>query len=83
MPNPIRGIIILNAASPNAQKMHGLTAMVRHLKSLSAWGINRVRDTHGVSVWKEGFQKCVIQTVKHLAAARKFIVNHPAQWAWD
>ena len=64
-------------------KRHGLTEIVRGLKTFSARKINQVRDTPGTSVWQRSFHDHIIHDPHGLNKIRAYIATNPAHWHVD
>ena len=52
---------------------HGLSEIVRAIKSFSARRINRLRNTIGVPVWQRNFYERIIRDGDELEAIREYI----------
>ena len=93
MPNHIHGIIVLNdvgarsIAPDNKQGAINCTPtlgeIVRAFKARCTHGINQLRSTQGMPVWQRNFYEHVIRDESSLQEIREYIVNNPAQWAFD
>ena len=97
MPNHIHGIIFISNHDVGAgfvregfkpslttpPKHHGLTEIVRGLKTFSARKINQVRDTPGTSVWQRSFHDHIIRDPHGLDKIRAYIATNPARWHAD
>ncbi len=64
-------------------KKHGLTEVVRALKSFSARRINPLRGTPGTPVWQRSFHDHIIRSEGACTALREYIACNAAQWAAD
>jgi putative transposase len=88
MPDHIHGIIWLHdmpvvvgdglrpSPTPSPTK-HGLTEIVRALKSFSARRINEVRGTQGQSFWQRGFHDHIVRLENDLEDIRAYILENP------
>jgi putative transposase len=88
MPNHIHGIIIINDVGAGSEpaptgKRHGLTEIIRQLKTFSSIRINKTRNTIGIPVWQRGYYEHIIRNEKELDNIRDYIVNNPIKWAYD
>jgi putative transposase len=89
MPNHIHGIIFISDGDvgagfkPAPTKRHGLTEIVRGLKTFSARKINQLRDTPGISVWQRSFHDHIIRDPHGLDKIRAYIATNPARWHAD
>ena len=63
-----------------ARVRHGLSEIVRGLRSYSAQRVNELRGTPGVSVWQRGFYEHVVRNEEDLNRIREFIVGNPLRW---
>jgi REP element-mobilizing transposase RayT len=91
MPNHIHGIITLQdcvgaglkPAPTMRGKRHGLSEIVRALKTFSARNINALRQTPGLAVWQRNYHEHVIRNEKSLERIRQYIQDNPLRWAFD
>ncbi len=91
MPNHVHGIILLidpiqvvgEGLRPSSTKKHGLTEIVRALKSFSARRINEKRNAVGKPVWQRSFHDRIIRNERELNKLRNYVNNNPAKWAED
>jgi len=90
MPNHIHGIIRINdidvgAGSEPAPtgKRHGLTEIIRQLKTYSSLRINKIRNTIGNPMWQRNYYDSVIRSDKELNNIREYISNNVLQWAFE
>ena len=90
MPNHLHGIIWINGDIERAgfkpaptDKRHGLSEIVRALKTFSSRRINKNRSTHGTPVWQRNYFDRVIRNEKELTAIREYIINNTLQWELD
>ncbi len=56
---------------------HGLTEIVRALKSFSARRINEARGTQGQSFWQRGFYDHIVRLENDLEDIRQYILENP------
>ena len=99
MPNHVHGIMVLGsdaagacgvqpglrpapAAFPSARR-HGLSEIMRALKSFSARRINRLRRSPGTPFWQRGFYDHIIRHHREMDAIRQYIANNPLKWEFD
>jgi putative transposase len=68
-------------APTNAQ--HGLSEIIRALKTFSARRINELRQTPGASIWQRNYFEHVIRDEESLNRIRQYIQNNPARWEFD
>jgi REP element-mobilizing transposase RayT len=88
MPNHILVIIIINDVGAGSEpaptgKRHGLTEIIRQLKTFSSIRINKTRNTIGIRVWQRGYYEHIIRNEKELNNIRDYIINNPIKWAYD
>ena len=89
MPNHIHGIIVLDppigaGLKPAPTKgNHGLTEIVRGLKTFSARHINKRRNTTGTHIWQRGYHEHIIRNDGSIDRIREYIVNNPMKWGID
>lgn len=62
---------------------HGLSEIVRALKTYSSRRINELRLTHGAAVWQRGFYDRIIRNDRELQAIRRYIRSNADHWAED
>ncbi len=92
MPNHVHGIIVLTDSvgaglrpAPTTMKFkrHGLTEIVRALKSFSARRINESKSSQGTQVWQRNYYEHIIRNERDLNTIREYIVNNPLKWELD
>jgi putative transposase len=95
MPNHVHGIIFMiddseleaekrEGFKPSpTEKRHGLTEIVRALKSFSARRINQKRKVKGIPVWQRTFHDHFIRNEAQLNKLREYVLNNPEVWATD
>ena len=99
MPNHVHGIIVITVVvtvihnvgdgfkpSPTGTgetKCHGLTEIVRALKTFSARKINEQRNTQGQKVWQRNYYEHIIRNEISLNKIREYITNNPRNWHTD
>ncbi|MBL7958817.1 transposase [bacterium] len=64
----------------NTPKRHGLSEIIRALKTFSARRINEIRKSPGISVWQRNFYEHIIRNESALNQIRKYIEANPANW---
>ena len=69
--------------APTTTKHHGLTEIVRGLKTFSARKINQLRDTPGTPVWQRSYHDHIIRDPRGLNNIRAYIATNPARWHAD
>ena len=69
--------------APTKTKQHGLSEIVRAMKTFASRRINAVRNTPGVPVWQRNYYEHIIRDDEELDRIREYIVNNPARWAED
>jgi REP element-mobilizing transposase RayT len=97
MPNHFHGIIVLApvgvgagnvragfkpAPTPAAMR-HGLSEIVRALKTFSSRRINESRQTPGTKLWQRNYWEHIIRNESELNRIREYIHNNPTQWEMD
>jgi REP element-mobilizing transposase RayT len=90
MPNHLHGIIWINGDIAGAgfkpaptNIRHGLSEIIRALKTFSSRQMNKNRNTPGTPVWQRNYFDRVIRNEKELHAIREYIINNPLQWSMD
>jgi REP element-mobilizing transposase RayT len=84
MPNHIHGIVMIGeAGSEPAPTRHGLSEIVRQLKTFSSARINNLRNSHGIPVWQRNYYEHVIRNEKSFHAIREYIRYNPLNWISD
>ena len=75
----------LKPSSTNSppQKQHGLSEIVRALKTFSARKINKKRNQTGTSIWQRSFHDHIIRNDTKLTKLREYILYNPSLWAED
>lgn len=62
---------------------HGLTEIIRGLKTFSARKINEENNTAGHAFWQRSFYDHVIKDDSDLEQHRAYIQNNPLKWSQD
>ena len=62
---------------------HGISEIVRAIKSFSARRINRLQGTPGVPVWQRNYYERIIRNENELNAIHCYILDKPLRWEWD
>jgi REP element-mobilizing transposase RayT len=92
MPNHFHGIISFieterNRAdlksAPTAKAPHGLSEIVRALKTFSARRINENRQTYGVPVWQRNYYEHIIRNETDYHCIAEYIDANPQRWSDD
>jgi putative transposase len=84
---PARGVVAgpnsVRAGLKPAPTRPGLPEIIRGFKTFSARRVNELRDTRGVPIWQRNYYEHVIRDEESLNRIREYILNNPAQWAFD
>jgi len=94
MPNHFHGIVIINGLVQTQSKStelvqvclkptvtnHGLSEIIRTLKTFSAREINKVRNTPGRKFWHKGFYDRIIRNNEEFELIRIYIRNNPLRF---
>ena len=64
-------------------KRHGLSEIVRALKTFSARRINILRGTLGVSVWQRDYHDRIIRRDTSMFRIQRYIAMNPSNWERD
>ncbi len=64
-------------------KRHGLSEIVRALKTFSSRRINKLRNRPGVPVWQRNYYERIIRNEKGMNKIKEYIINNPLQWDLD
>jgi putative transposase len=95
MPNHLHGIIVLHGdaaitvgagfkpAPTSDVHRHGLSEIVRALKTFSARRINESRRSPGRPLWQRNYYEHVIRSEESLARIRQYILDNPLRWEFD
>ena len=96
MPNHVHGIILIKnppdtgvregfKPSPTLEnyKQHGLSEIVRALKTFSSRRINEKRNSSGTPVWQRSFHDRIIRNARELTILREYTLYNPALWTKD
>lgn len=75
MPDHVHGIIAIEEGA-----QHGLAAVLRTFKSVSAREINKLRQTPGHPLWRWDHEEHILQDAAALEKMRDYIVSSPARW---
>ena len=78
MPDHIHGIIAIEEGA-----QHGLAAILRTFKSVSARDINKRRQTPGHPMWQWGHEEHILHDAAALEKMREYIVSSPTRWYSD
>jgi len=62
---------------------HGLSEIVRALKTFSARKINELCNTRGKQLWQRNYYEHIIRNEKSHKYIANYIVNNPANWKDD
>lgn len=90
MPNHIHGILriqteqyLTTTGKYDTTKNHGLSEIVRALKSFSSRRINEMRKTNIPNIWQPRFYDRVIRNERELHIIRNYIRTNPVDWEKD
>lgn len=94
MPNHIHGIIVISEApvgaglkpAPTGLKTgtnHGLSEIVRALKTFSSRRINEIQKTPGHALWQRGYFDHIIRDDRGLENIRTYIHHNAQKWELD
>lgn len=88
MPNHVHGVIMLRAEMARAglkpaPTTHGLSEIVRALKTFSSRRINGLRKTAGAPVWQRNYYEHVIRNDADYGRIVEYIANNPQRWEED
>ena len=79
MPNHIHGIITIK----NWDKNHGLSEIMRGLKTFSARRINQLRAVSHIHVWQRGYYEHIVRDETTISKIQEYIINNPYRWETD
>lgn len=71
------------AHTTTTKRRHGLSEIVRGLKTFSARHINALRQTPGIALWQRNYYEHIIRNEDSLDRIRAYIADNPARWACD
>ncbi len=99
MPNHVHGIIFITdtvgagskpalpvhskPAQEAVPKGHGLSEIIRQLKTFSAKRINQHRQTPNNPIWQRNYYEHIIRDEFELQKTREYIINNPLNWRTD
>jgi len=87
LPNHIHGIVVIdnigNGLKPFPTKNHGLSEIIRALKTFSSRRINETIKSGDKFHWQKTFYDHIIRDESSLNRIREYIVNNPGQWDTD
>ena len=94
MPTHFHGVLWIWKPFPHAIKSglprqfgrpekESLGTIVGAFKSAVTYGINKLRQVKGVSVWHRNYFEQIIRNEEHLTAVSQYIINNPATWESD
>tara|TARA_R110002126_G_scaffold16044_27_gene64795 strand:- start:57 stop:650 length:594 start_codon:yes stop_codon:yes gene_type:complete len=75
MPDHVHGIVAVEEGAP-----HGLAAILRTFKSVSAREINKRRQTPGHPVWQWGHEEHILHDTAAADKMRDYIACGPVRW---
>ena len=70
------------APTPTAVR-HGLSEIVRALKTFSSRRINELRQTPGSKLWQRNYWEHIVRNESELNRIREYILANPAHWELD
>jgi REP element-mobilizing transposase RayT len=73
----------LKPVPTETKKQHGLSEMVRALKTFSSRRINEISGNDGVFRWQRSFYDHIIRDGKSLENIRNYIIYNPQKWQED
>jgi len=62
---------------------HGLSEIVRALKTFSARKINELHNARGKQLWQRNYYEHIIRNAKSYQYIANYIINNPANWKDD
>ncbi len=74
---------VVRAGYEPAPTSHGLSEIVRQLKTFSAKRINNIRKTTGRPIWQRSFYDRIIRNDKELYEIRNYIKSNPLKYEID
>ena len=90
MPNHLHGIIVIDTrrggsrtAPTMPSKRKPLGRLVGAFKTVMTKQFNRAHGTKGRPIWQRNYYEHIIRDGNELARIRKYILDNPAQWAFD
>ncbi|MFA6008520.1 MAG: transposase [Desulfobacteraceae bacterium] len=92
MPNHIHGVVVIESKRADMGHFgtglepgptHGLTEIVRQLKTFSSKRINQFRQTPGIQVWQRNYFEHIIRNDEEWNSVREYIMFNPAKWDED
>ena len=85
MPNHIHGIVVLTyvGAGLKPAPTHGLSEIIRGLKTFSSRRINDSRNTVGTPLWQRNYYEHIIRNETDLDNIRQYIMDNPIKWGED
>ena len=83
MPNHLHGVLWLHETNPPMRNRKPLGRLIGAFKTVSTKRINELRGTPGAPVWQRNYYERVIRDERELHRTRQYIVDNPAQWAYD
>jgi REP element-mobilizing transposase RayT len=88
MPNHIHGIIALTNVRAGFKpaptgKRHGLSEIVRALKTFSARHTNETRNTPGTKLWQRNYWEHIIRNENEYRRISEYITHNPTKWEQD
>jgi REP element-mobilizing transposase RayT len=91
MPNHVHAIVMLigpvdiarEGLSPSPTAKHGVTEIVRALKSFSARRIHEQGGTNAGLIWQRSFHDHIRRSEPELNKLREYVLYNPAKWAED
>ena len=69
--------------TPAHSQKHGLSEIVRALKTFSARKINELRNTRGEKLWQRNYWEHIICDEESYQRIANYIINNPINWQYD
>jgi putative transposase len=76
MPDHLHGIIVIS----ESKEKSSLANIIQNFKSISSRKINRINNSHGISIWQRNYYERIVRTDQELKSLREYIENNPANW---
>jgi REP element-mobilizing transposase RayT len=72
-----------NMSSMPGPQPQSVSSIVGSLKSAVTKRINEIRQTFGTPIWQRNYYEQIIRDEESLQRIRQYILDNPAQWAFD
>ena len=89
MPNHVHGIIVITdddiraGFKPAPTKRHGISEIIRALKTFSSRYINKMGGELGSHLWQRGYYERVIRRTEDINLIREYIIQNPLRWSYE